>query len=107
MWNTPSQEQLDRLPLLYETDHIPAGDKLIRLHFFMGGCDWYMAEYDGEDLFWGFAILNGDYENAEWGYISFAELKSISIDGLEVDRDTYWTPVHARDIDLIKRCPAF
>jgi hypothetical protein len=30
--------------------------------------------------------LHGDYVNAEWGYISFSELKAINIDGwLEVD----------------------
>ena len=58
----------------------------IHLHFFISDCDWYIAEYDGDDLFWGFAILNGDLLNAEWGYISFAELKSIKINGwLEVD----------------------
>ena len=107
MWNTPTRQQLDRIPRLYETEHIPTEDKLIYLHFFLGACDWYSAEYDGDDLFFGFAILNSDYEMAEWGYVSFAELKSISIDGLEIDCDTHWTPVHARDIDLIKRCPAF
>ncbi len=104
MWNTPSGEQLDRIPRLYETEHISTEEKLIYLHFFFGGCDWYIAEYDGDDLFFGFAILNSDYEMAEWGYISFSELKSISIDGLEIDRDTNWTPTFARDIDLIQRC---
>ena len=39
---------------------------------FTGGCDWYITEFDGDDLFFGFAILNSDYEMAEWGYISFA-----------------------------------
>ena len=60
MWNTPSQEQLDRIPRLYETENVPTEDKLIYLNFFIGGCDWYMAEYDGDDLFFGFAILNND-----------------------------------------------
>ena len=77
MWNTPIAERLSKIPRLYETEHIPLQDKLIYLHFFIGGCDWYIAEYDGEDLFWGFAILNDDFQNAEWGYISFSELKSI------------------------------
>ena len=107
MWNTPSREQLDRIPRFYETEHIPPEEKLIYLHFFICGSDWYIAEYDGDDLFFGFAILNGDYEMAEWGYISFSELKSISIDGMEIDCDMYWTPTKARDIDLIKRCLAF
>ena len=102
MLNTPSQEQLARIPRLYETEHIPAENKLIHLHFFIGGCDWYIAEYDGDDLFFGFAILNSDYKMAEWGYISFAELKSISIDGLEIDCDLYLTPMKAIEIKNIR-----
>jgi hypothetical protein len=81
MWNTPTTDRLSKIPRLYETEHIPLQDKLIHLHFFIGGCDWYIAEFDGEDLFWGFAILNDDFQNAEWGYISFSELKSIKVGG--------------------------
>ena len=61
MWNTPTEDRLSRIPRLYETEHIPLQDKLIYLHFFIGSCDWYIAEFDGEDLFWGFAILNDDF----------------------------------------------
>ncbi len=67
MWNTPTEEELAKIPRLYETENIPLKDKIIHLHFFIGGCDWYIVEYDGDDLFWGYAILNGDTENAEWG----------------------------------------
>ena len=85
MWNEPSTERLSKIPRLYETEHIRPQDKLIHLHFFIGACDWFIAEYDGEDLFWGFAILNGDYEMAEWGYVSFTEIKSIKVNGIEID----------------------
>ena len=63
-----------------------------------------MAEFDGTDLFWGFAILNHDYEMAEWGYISFRELKSIKVSGwLEVDceAEEFWTIKRASEIDNI------
>ena len=106
MWNTPERGVLDQIPRLYETKHIPVEDKLIYLHFFIGGCDWFIAEYDGDDLFFGFAILNSDYEMAEWGYISFSEMKDINIHGLEIDRELEWTPTRAGDIELIKRCMA-
>ena len=102
MWNTPTREQLDQIPTLYETENVPTEDKLIHLHFFIGGCDWYIAEYDGEDLFFGFAILNSDFEMAEWGYISFAEMKSISVHGLEIDCETDWTPKKANEIENIR-----
>jgi hypothetical protein len=103
MWNVPTREELDRIPRLYQTEDIPLKDKLIYLHFFIGSCDWFIAEYDGEDLFWGYAILNGDHMNAEWGYISFAEMKEVKIRGwLEIDRDLNWQIRKASEIDLIR-----
>ena len=70
MWNEPTKEQLAKIPRLYETEGVPLKEKQIYLHFFIGACDWYVAEYDEEEnLFWGYAILNGDLEMAEWGYI--------------------------------------
>lgn len=104
MWNIPSTMQLDKIPLLYETEHIPLLDKTISLHFFLDNCDWYIAEYDGDDLFFGYAILNEDYQNAEWGYIPFSELKSIKIKGgLEIDCDLHWQPKKASEIENIMR----
>lgn len=85
MWNEPTKERLEKIPNLYETEDIPLKDKLIHLHLFIGGCDWYIVEHDGDTLFWGYAILNNDYQMAEWGFISFKELCEISLDGIEVD----------------------
>jgi len=102
MWNEPTKEQLAKIPKLYETEKTPLRDKMIYLHFFIGGCDWYIAEYDG-DLFWGYAILNGDFDMAEWGYISLEELKSIKIPpGFEVDCDLYWEVRKASEIEKIR-----
>ena len=85
MWNEPKEKRLSKIPGLYETENINLPDKQIYLHFFIGGCDWYIAEYDGIDLFWGYAILNNDFDMAEWGYISFSELKDLCASGIEVD----------------------
>ena len=85
MWNIPTQEQLAAVPRLYETEGIPTKNKLVYLHFFIFGSDWYIIEYDGDDLFFGYAILNGDRDCAEWGYVSLQELKGININGIEVD----------------------
>jgi hypothetical protein len=102
MWNVPSEERLARIPRLYETESIPLKDKIIHLHFFIGGCDWYIAEYDGVDLFFGYAILN-DAQNAEWGYIRFSELKAININGIEIDceLEEYWSPKPVSQIPKI------
>ena len=101
MWAKPSKGQLAKIPKLYATEDIPAKDKKIYLHFFMGGSDWYIAEYDGKDTFFGFAILNGDMQNAEWGYVSFQELKSVKYKFVEVDTDKHWTIRKAGEIDKI------
>ena len=105
MWNEPKPERLSRIPRLYETENVTLKDKIIHLHFFLAGCDWYIAEFDKDkDLFWGYAILNGDYQMAEWGYVSFSELKSIKVqDWLEVDCETedVWEPKKASEIDNI------
>jgi hypothetical protein len=105
MWNIPNKKRLEKIPKLYETEHILLKKKHIHLHFFIGGCDWHIAEYDGKDLFWGFAVLNNDLLMAEWGYISFGELKSIKVDGwLEVDceLEEIWKVRKAAEIDKIK-----
>jgi len=101
MWNIPSKARLARIPRLYGTEEIPLAEKMIHLHFFLGGCDWYIAEYDGEDLFFGYAILNSDYENAEWGYVSFRELNELRVGGgIEIDceLEEYWRPKKASEI---------
>ena len=103
MWNEPTKEELARIPRLYETEEVPLKEKQIWLHFFIGSCDWFIAEYDGEDLFWGYAILNGDLQSAEWGYVSFNELKRIKIPpGFEIDCDGHWPVRKAIDIEKIR-----
>jgi hypothetical protein len=103
MWNMPSEDRLATIPRLYETEHIPLQEKVIHLHFFIGACDWYICEFDGEDLFFGFAILNNDYQNAEWGYISFNELKEINIRGIEIDNDLHWKVRPANEVEKIRK----
>lgn len=104
MWNEPTLEELSQLPALYATEETEAKETPIRLHFFLGGCDWYIAEYDSNSrVFYGFAILNNDLQNAEWGYVSFDELRETNIRGIEIDRDLHWTTRPAGDVDAIRR----
>ena len=105
MWNIPTKERLAKIPRLYETENIPLCEKEIYLHFFLRGCDWYIAEYDQKDTFFGFAILNNDLQMAEWGYISFSELKSLKVYGwIEVDCefDEFWKIRKACEIERIR-----
>jgi hypothetical protein len=103
MWNMPTNEELAKIPAYYSSEATPLKEKMIYLHFFIGGCDWFAAEYSSEErCFFGFAILNSDYQNAEWGYFSFDELSNLRIQFLEVDRDLYFTPRKAIEVDLIR-----
>jgi len=116
MWNQPTEKELAKIPRLYETENVPAKNKTIWMHFFIGNSDWYIAEFDGDDTFFGFVCLNGWQDCAEWGYISFKELKELKVkqpilfDGvrkvvlLEVECDEYWDVRMAKDVKLIREC---
>jgi len=104
MWNKPNAEQLACIPRLYTTEHTPLQDKLIHLHFFIGGCDWYICEIDEtHEYMWGFVVLNQDFQNAEWGYVSLAELVSIRVGFVEVDCDLYWKVRSAMEVANIRK----
>lgn len=102
MWNKPSKEELAKLPAFYSTEKVPLKEKIIHLHFFIGGCDWYAAEYSPEEqVFFGFAILNKDLDSAEWGYFSLKELCDLRIKFLEIDRDLHFNPCKAIEVENI------
>jgi hypothetical protein len=102
MWNKPTEKELSSIPGLYETERIPLKDKIIQMHFFLAGSDWYICEYDPkEQVFFGFVVLNQDFLNAEWGYISLKELERVDAGRSEVDRDLYWQKRKARQVKKI------
>jgi hypothetical protein len=80
---------ITNMPNPGETDGM--GDQaLVHLHYFYGGCDWWLTEKDNTDeqhQAFGFVNL-GDPDNAELGYISLPELFSVN-----AELDLYWTPV--------------
>lgn len=67
------------VPTLYSTEAVPLADKLAYEHWVFPPCNfhWLIAEVNAEEkLAFGWAFLN-DEQNAEWGYISLAELESV------------------------------
>lgn len=75
-------DDISHIPVLYETEEVEADDKIIHLHFHiphsMQAFDWWIAELRPEEnLAFGYACLNGDAQNAEWGYINLEELENI------------------------------
>jgi hypothetical protein len=78
-------------PKTYETEGLETNKKLAQLHYFRGGSDWYIIEKDSETeqlQAFGYVILNGDTENAEFGYINIEEVKKYA------EIDLYWTPIN-------------
>lgn len=63
------------IPLLGKTDGWKKHP--LALHYFTSSCDWYICEWDRDDRFFGYAILNNDLDCSEWGYISRYELLSL------------------------------
>lgn len=83
-------ELVANCPKTYETEEIETNKKLAQLHYFRGGSDWYIIEKDSETeqlQAFGYVILNGDTENAEFGYINIEEVKKYA------EIDLYWTPI--------------
>ena len=103
MWNEPSELELRALPAIGTNEEVDWKEVLIRMHFFLGGCDWYVAEYAPADrIFYGYAILNDDLDNAEWGYMSLDEMRDIRTrQGFEIDRDLHWQERKASEIEKI------
>jgi hypothetical protein len=69
-------ERIAGMPKTYEQDGLGL-QAVVHLHYFLGGSDWYITEKDiegGVQQAFGYAVLNGDEESAELGYISIEEI---------------------------------
>jgi hypothetical protein len=92
---------IDSMPKVYGTDNIKSEDKIIQLHYFYGSSDWYIVEKDSEVeqlQAYGYAVLNGDYEMAEWGYINLEEIKSSG----KIELDFFWDPKKFSELEFNK-----
>ena len=88
-------QQIAAMPKTYEQED--KGDQATaHLHYFVGGCDWYITEKDvdgGVQQAYGYAIINGDDEMAECGYICIEEITRC---GAELD--LHFTPCTLAEI---------
>lgn len=65
-------ERIAAMPTTYATDG-QGEDAIVHLHYFTGGCDWYITEKDCENVqhqAFGLACIH----ESELGYISIVEL---------------------------------
>lgn len=89
----------NKWPKLYSTEDTPLADKTVVAHYFVGGSDWWIVEYDPRDhTAFGYADLGLGF--GEWGYIDMAELERTTAGPagwLVVERDLYWEPGKVSD----------
>lgn len=96
-----SEANKEQIPRIGHTEGIPFEQKVIhqRWHIPEIGFYWLIAEIDPEDdLAFGYANLN-DGLNAEWGYISLAELAKT---GAKIDEE--WTSTKFAKVKEEKQC---
>ena len=99
MINIPTLEQLNKLPNLYETEHIRPEKKIVYLHFILNQSHWWAIEWNGSDTFFGYVLLNGWTQDAEFGHFSLSELLEVKFEGWqEVLHDPFWIPKAMKDI---------
>lgn len=87
-------DRVRKMPVTYQQDG--KGDAaIVHLHYFKGGCDWYITEKDmdgsGTTQAFGYACMG----SPELGYISIAELVR---NGAELDLN--WTPKTLGEVKL-------
>lgn len=92
-------ENVSLVPDLYGQDG-KGKEAVAYLHYFLGGSDWYITEYNEEEYTaYGFVVLNQDWQMAEFGYISMQELtKSMPLNRPSIELDFYWEPATINEI---------
>jgi hypothetical protein len=104
MINRPTDSELMKLAEIRIDKNNPLEERVIYMHFFLDGHDWYLSEYDPQRrIFFGYMVPNEDYRNAGWGYFSIDELDRMRAKAnTEVIRNTHWKPKRAIDVDRIR-----
>lgn len=90
-------EIIDSMPGPYGTEETETPEKVIYLHYFQGGSDFYIMERDRipgrQYQAFGYTILNGDLENAEFGYIDISGLIELG-----VELDFHFKPIKFKEL---------
>lgn len=91
---------IKEIPELNSTDG--EVEKTAYLHYFSSSSDWYIVELGKGDIFdddndmqkeaFGYAILNGDMQNSEYGWMNIDEIKKYA------ELDLYFTPTSLNKI---------
>lgn len=77
-----------KLPALYSQEKL-GEQAIVHVHYFhpLSNWDWFGTEFSNGTFF---GLVHGFEE--ELGYFSLAELESVNIKGMRIERDLYWKP---------------
>lgn len=92
--------ELKKAPALYVTEEIPAENKTVIAHYFSSNSDWWIVEVDKESgTVFGYTIMNGWTDDAEWGYSDLIAMESLMVGRTLIERDCHWTPTKFSEIE--------
>jgi hypothetical protein len=93
-----TKAMIQTIPALYATEQVDLPDKQLLAHYFVGGCDWYVAELDPQT---GDAFGYADLGHGEWGYFNLVELEgTVASAWLVVERELNFRPTTARELGI-------
>lgn len=76
------------------------------IHYFIGNSDWYVCEVADDNVGFGFAILNGDTQNAEYGYIDLNEITTLTLNGfVQTELDIYIDDSISMEHAIVEKYP--
>jgi hypothetical protein len=75
-----------QLSHLSKRQDVKAKDAIVHAHYFYGGSDWFIIDAAREGELFGYAILNGDSQMSELGYMSLDEI----VNQGRIELDFYW-----------------
>jgi hypothetical protein len=88
---------MQAIPPLYATEKVDLPDKQLHAHYFVGGCDWYIAELDPETGR-AFSFCHGF--PGEWGYVDLAEMEATVGAFSVIERDLHFKPTTTRELGI-------
>jgi hypothetical protein len=93
--NLIPESLINRIPKLYDTEHEADPMVCVKLFFPDFHWTWYIIEYDGDDLCFGW--VHGDFP--ELGYFRLSELKQVrGAFGCCIQRDLYFQPCRLSEV---------
>jgi hypothetical protein len=94
-----TKELVRQFPKIGATDGTPMGERKVIAKFFhpLSNWTWYTFEYDGTDEFFGLV----DGHEKELGYFSLAEMGSVKVMGLGIERDLYFGTPKIKEIPAL------